>query len=128
MKKTNWTGADCPPTYTVRRNAGLLQLTLYVDVVHTTQGEEGVTADEWSAVRIEMPIGVIDYGSIVSAIIDSHYTNDQMQAIVNNHLIGEHEDVFAEMQEYRTYAKRTAQEIVDDMNDRTEEGKEENNG
>ena len=75
-----------------------------------------------------MPIGVIDYGSIVSAIIDSHYTNDQMQAIVNNHLIGEHEDVFAEMQEYRTYAKRTAQEIVSDLDNEAEEGKEVDNG
>lgn len=79
---------------------------------------------EWRAVEITMPVGVIDYGSIVSAIIDSHYTNDQMQAIVNNHLIGEHEDAFDEMQEYRAYAKRMARQIVEEING----GEEASNG
>lgn len=108
MKKTEWRGESCPPLYEARKNAGLMQLTVFADI-------ERVSEDEWSAVKIEMPHGVLDYGSIVSAIIDSHYTNDQMQAIVNNHLIGEHEDAFQEMQEYRVYAKRTAKEIVDDL-------------
>lgn len=117
MKKIDWRGQECPPVYTIRKNAGLLQITVYADIEHVV--EEDV--DEWRAVEIEMPIGVLDYGSIVSAIIDSHYSNDQMQAIVNNHLIGEHEDVFEEMQQYRVYAKQTAKYIVEDMEKENEE-------
>ena len=122
MKKTPWSGTECPPDYTVRRNAGLLQLTIYVDVMHEA-GEEG-QSDIWTAVEITMPVGVADYGSIVSAIIDSHYSNDQMQAIVNNHLVGEHEEAFEKMQQYRLYAKQTAKDIVEDL----EKGKEVGNG
>lgn len=122
MKKTPWSGTECPLAYTVRRNAGLLQLTIYVDVMHEA-GEEG-QSDIWTAVEITMPVGVADYSSIVSAIIDSHYSNDQMQAIVNNHLIGEHEEEFEEMQQYRLYAKQTAKDIVEDL----EKGKEVGNG
>lgn len=85
----------------------MTQLIVYVDV-----RQEG---EEWFAVEITMPVGVLDYGSIVSAIIDSHYSNDQMQAIVNNHLIGEHEEAFEEMQQYRVYAKQTAKSIVEEI-------------
>ena len=89
-----------------------MQLTLYVDVEHIVTEE---VVDEWHAVEITMPVGVLDYGSIVSAIIDSHYSNDQMQAIVNNHLIGEDEKAFNEMQEYRVYAKQTARYIIEEI-------------
>lgn len=62
-----------------------------------------------------LPIGVLDYGSIVSAYINNRYPFDSMQAIINNHLLGdeEHETEYEEMQQYRKKAKRWAKEIIE---------------
>lgn len=79
MKKTEWKGSQRPPTYETRQNAGLLQLVLYIDIKQESE-------EEWTATQITLPVGVLDYGSIVSAIINSHYTNDQMQSIMNNYI------------------------------------------
>lgn len=117
MKKTEWRGQECPPEYVKYRNAGHSQIIIYTDVRQET-GEDGEMS--YVATRIIMPIGVLDYGRIVSAIIDAHYSNDQMQAIVNNHLIGEHTEEFEAMQAYRVYAKDMARRIVNSLNTESE--------
>lgn len=56
------------------------------------------------------------YGDIVSAIIDDKYSNDEMQAIINNHLLdatSEHEAEFADMQSWRSHAKEVAHKVID---------------
>lgn len=97
-----------------------------------------------------MPVGVTDYGSIVSAIINSHYSNDEMDATMNNYLQetdlstliellrntqnfnklrqamstwldGRDESAvseYADMQNYRKYAKQTARQITDEIEGR----------
>ena len=64
-------------------------------------------------VRIPQPIG---YDTIVNAIISAAYPADKMQAIINNHLLeadnAEHEQEFAEMQEWRKTAKSVAKEAM----------------
>jgi homospermidine synthase len=100
-----------------RNNGGQLQLIIYTDVRQETGENEQVT---YVATEITMPIGVVDYGSIVRAIIDAHYSFDQMQAIVNNYLIQEHLDEFQEMQDYRLYAKEIARMIVEDISKENE--------
>lgn len=117
MRKTEWRGQECPPTYLTRNNGGQLQLIIYTDVRQETGENEQVT---YVATEITMPIGIVDYGSIVSAIIDAHYSFDQMQAIVNNYLIQEHLDVFQEMQDYRLYAKEIARMIIEDISKESE--------
>lgn len=66
---------------------------------------------------------MLDYGSIVSAYINNRYTFDSMQAIINNHLLGDedHESEYKAMQEYRKKAKEWAKEIVSNFNIETEE-------
>lgn len=147
MNKTKWTGQECPPNYTVKHNAGQLQLTLYTDIKEETTSE-GVK--QWTATQIFMPVGVTDYGSIVSAIINSHYSNDEMDATMNNYLQetdlstliellrntqnfnklrhamstwldGRDESAvseYADMQNYRKYAKQTARQITDEIEGR----------
>ena len=117
MRKTEWRGQECPPTYLTRNNGGQLQLIIYTDVRQETGENEQVT---YVATEITMPIGIVDYGSIVSAIIDAHYSFDQMQAIVNNYLIQEHLDEFQEMQDYRLYAKEIARMIIEDISKESE--------
>lgn len=73
---------------------------------------EGVTKYEYDSVRTAFPY---TYSSLVSAIIVDKYPSDVMQAIINNHLLGddeEHEQEYQEMQAWRRTAKAVAKEIT----------------
>lgn len=66
---------------------------------------------QWNSVRVNNLI----YDEIVSAIIRDKYSNDKMQAIINNHLMEpdeEHIKEFQEMQEWRKFAKSYAKELL----------------
>lgn len=66
---------------------------------------------QWNSVRVDNLI----YDEIVSAIIRDKYSNDKMQAIINNQLLEpseEHVKEFMEMQEWRKFAKSYAKEIL----------------
>ena len=68
---------------------------------------------EYDSVRTKFPY---TYSSIVSAIITDKYPNDVMQAIINNHLLGddeEHEAEYQEMQAWRRTAKEVAKRITE---------------
>ena len=56
--------------------------------------------------------GVWDYSPIVSAVIREWYSDDRMQAIVNNYLLGEGAEDFAKMQKDRIRAKIIACEAL----------------
>lgn len=78
--------------------------------------EVSVPVFEAYAVRVEHPV---TRSRVVDAIVTSAYPADVMQAVINNHLLGdgdsEHEAEFAAMQEWRTLAKGTADEVVQAM-------------
>lgn len=59
------------------------------------------------------PIGA-DYPAIVTAIIRSRYTADEVEAIVLNHGDGnpDHEAEYTALQQWRTEAKRVAKEVL----------------
>lgn len=65
---------------------------------------------------VELEPGVWGYGAIVAALVKSRYTNDEMQAIVNNHLLGddnlENEQEYDDMQEWRRKCKARAKELL----------------
>ena len=72
------------------------------------------TAYEAYTVRVSLPT---TYEQVTSAIIDAAYPSDQMQAIINNHLLesdnAEHEAEFAAMQQWRAGAKTIAKQVVE---------------
>lgn len=88
-----------------------------VEVVQEAMGngEEEVRMPMYEAyaVRVEHPV---TRSRMVDAIVTSAYPSDVMQAIINNHLLGdgdsEHEAEFAAMQEWRVLAKRTADDVL----------------
>ena len=90
------------------------QVIIYVDAQQHLPEQEGGES-YWTATAIMMPIGEFVYGNIVSAIIDTYYSADQMQAIINNYLIGEKQEAFEAMQQCRRDAKTLAHEIVGEM-------------
>ncbi|MCR5037848.1 MAG: hypothetical protein K6A94_00715 [Bacteroidales bacterium] len=65
--------------------------------------------------EVEVPIAQWDYAHIVTFIIRSRYSADQMEAILNNQVAdatSKHVAEFEEMQEWRKLAKRTAKEVL----------------
>lgn len=90
---------------------------MYIDTRH--ENDENKEDGDWVATQITMPVGVTDYGSIVSALINAKYNNDQMQAIINNKLLddgdADHEAAFQTMQTWRAESKRIAKEIVESI-------------
>lgn len=63
-----------------------------------------------------LPNAVFDYDSIVNVIVSGDYSNDRMQAIINNYLLDQsNEDTtkeFNDMQEFRKKAKTWAKDLI----------------
>lgn len=55
--------------------------------------------------------GSLEYGSIVSALVNARYSSDEMQSIVNNWMDGV-DDGYSEMQAWRRYAKDVARGVM----------------
>ena len=60
---------------------------------------------------------ILDYDSIVNAIISEEYPNDKMQAIINNYLLDSSNDdttkEFNDMQAFRKKAKDWAKDLLE---------------
>lgn len=110
---------------TVRINFDIAETTLATQST-TDKDEEQPTRTiyECYSVRMEQPV---TRDRVVSAIIDAQYPSDEMQAIVNNHLLNiatladgntldesetEHEAEYQAMQDWRKKAKEVAKEIL----------------
>lgn len=63
------------------------------------------------------PLTEDDYGKIVSCIIRGKYSEDDVEAIVNNYLDDPHghKPEFDELQKWRSIAKKRAREIIDSI-------------
>ncbi len=76
---------------------------------------------EYESVRMDKSI---TYSKVVSAIINDRYSNDAMQAVVNNYLKdpsdAERKQEFDEMQDWRDKAKSVARQIFPEAVDAEE--------
>lgn len=92
-------------------------------------GKEMTVYDGYS-IRISQPLSK---DKIVDAIITGRYPTDKMQALINNHFANlakisdgkpldaddeEHEAEYDAMQEWRTKAKETAKQVLDEYKSR----------
>lgn len=99
----------------IRINFGVEEIKIANSVGEGKDKKTTTTRKAYAAyiIRIPQPIG---YDNIVNAIISAAYPADKMQAIINNHLLeadnAEHEQEFAEMQEWRKTAKSVAKEAM----------------
>lgn len=70
-------------------------------------------------ISIQLGVSKYNYGGIVDALISYKYSNDRMQAIINNYLLDPDDDVsnqeFIEMQNWRSESKRIAKEILENF-------------
>lgn len=112
-----------PFKFTLRRNGGQLQLILHfcIELAEPERNDnlpDGAPdfLNKYRFHQVTLPIGVLDYGSIVSAVFNDVYTNNQFQAIMANHALDpedeEHEAEFRQMQEFRRLAKQYAKDVL----------------
>ena len=75
--------------------------------------EEGGTKYTYFGVRVPLDY---TYDTLVAAFIRERYSDDKMQAIINNYLMepdnSEHEEEFKEMQAWRKHIKEVCKEII----------------
>jgi hypothetical protein len=75
-----------------------------------------ITGDEgnYSWDEIQTPVGSLDYSFLVSEIIRLQYSEDKMEATINNYLKDmtnpDYKQAFDDMQAYRDWAKLQAKE------------------
>jgi hypothetical protein len=91
---------------------GLREYTIAINVVEQQAGE----SFPYTWQEVTFPPGTLNYGDLVSAIIKSKYTDDEMSALVNNYLLDmedtENKAKWEAMQSWRAEAKRQAKEIL----------------
>lgn len=114
MKTLNYSN-EHPKAISYTKHLGMRVLTLNYFVEESTGENESNGQLQYRSVQL--PAGVHDYKSIVSAIVNNEFNNDEMQAIINNYLLDpeekEYVDEWKAMQAVRAYAKRIAHQVVD---------------
>lgn len=82
------------------------------------EGGEATETTQYAAycVRVDEPV---TRDRIIAAIITAAYPSDEMQAIINNHLLDpsdeEHEAEYNAMQQWRTHAKEIASKVMNPL-------------
>lgn len=115
---TEMTGEERPEEVEVGVNMAQEQRSLNVEVSEREEGGYG-----W--LRITLPVGVWDYGSIVSALVRSKYSEDEVEAIISNNIaliatpsaVSDEEgqeklSEFQQFQEWREQCKQRAKELM----------------
>jgi len=76
--------------------------------------EEDYEYDEVSIMTQNNPLTDEDYAPLVSAIVREEYTQDDVEAIMNNYLADPegHKEEFYRLQSWRAFAKETAYNVI----------------
>lgn len=105
------TGSEQPQQISYDIKLGLRRYVIAFDIKEADNGYEWTEA--------VFALGTPDYGAMVSAFVHGRYSDDEMQAIVNNHLLDdgdeEHEAEWTAMQAWRAEAKVLAKTIGEEL-------------
>ncbi len=98
-----------PEEVSVAVVCGMKQRTVRTEI--TAMDDGGYRYEE-----IALPPGVWDYGSLVAAMVRLRYSDDEMTAVISNHLLdpanAETEAEWEAMQAWRAQAKATARRLL----------------
>lgn len=108
---------------------GQREYTLSYKITENTPQPEGMQLEEsqtyYSWIETKLPLGKPTYDDIVARIVKTKYSDDEMTALINNHLLDDgdegHIAEWKEMQEWRAYAKKIAKEAVEQIDKEYEE-------
>lgn len=117
------TGSEKPEPISYKISLGLRKYTIAFDVQEVKQETENneqsqSVSYEWC--EATFPIGVPTYANLVAAFVHGRYTDDDMQALVNNHLLDAGEEAeeaeWNAMQEWRKECKQLAKDVLERLN------------
>lgn len=111
--------SDIEPKFvTCERNLGRNVYTINFDVKKLTK-KEASDGQKYKYHSITLPAGQYDRSTVISAIICQRFSNDEMQAIINNYLLDATDEEalqeFTVMQEYRKFAKQLADKFLTEI-------------
>ena len=97
---------------------GLREYTIAFDIQELEDEQENTQKYNWKEATFSL--GTPSYSDLVAAIIKGRYDDNNMAALINNHLLNdgdeEHEAEWKSMQEWRVEAKQLAKTILDELN------------
>lgn len=122
-------GYEKPQSVRYNLKWGQREYTLSYEITESTSQPEGMQLEEgqtyYSWIETTLPLGKPTYDDIVSKIVKTKYSDDEMTALINNHLLDdgdeEHTAEWKEMQEWRANAKKIAKEAVEQIDKEYEE-------
>lgn len=108
----NYQYSDIEPQFVIcNRNLGRNEYTINFDVEELDK-KERTSGRKFRYQSITLPPGEYNRDTVISSLVCSHYTNDEMTAVINNYLLddGDPESIseFKEMQEWRKHSKLLA--------------------
>ncbi len=111
----NYQYSDIEPQFVVcNRNLGRNEYTINFDVEELDK-KERTSGQKYKYQSVTLPPGIYDRNTVISKLICSHYTNDEMTAVINNYLLGEDDEEslaeFKEMQGWRRHSKEVADQF-----------------
>lgn len=96
---------------------GLREYTIAFDVQKSTEEQESTQKYNWTEATFSF--GMPSYSDLVAAIVKGRYDDNDMAALINNHLLNdnneEHEAEWNAMQQWRAEAKQLAKSILDEL-------------
>lgn len=112
----NYQYSDVEPQFIVcNRNLGRNEYTINFDVEELNKKEQS-EGKKYSYLTVTLPAGNCSRDTVISRIIESRYSSDEMTAIINNYLLddGDEESLaeFKEMQAWRRHAKDIADKFI----------------
>lgn len=116
-------GSEKPEAITYKISLGLRKYTIAYDVrevVQETESDEQPQTVSYEWCEATFPVGIPTYANLVAAFVHGRYTDDDMQALVNNHLLDAGEEAeeaeWNAMQEWRKECKQLAKDILERLN------------
>ena len=112
----NYQYSDVEPQFIVcNSNHGRNEYTINFDVVELNKRERS-EGRKYSYLTVTLPAGNYSRNIVISKIIESRYSSDEMTAVINNYLLddGDEESLseFKEMQAWRKHAKEIADKFI----------------
>lgn len=110
-------GGSEPQQIRYKIRLGLREYTIAFDVQESAEAQENSQKYSWTEATFSL--GTPSYSDLVAAIIKGRYNDNDMAALINNHLLNdgseEHEAEWNVMQEWRAEAKQLAKSILDEL-------------
>ncbi len=116
-----------PAPFETIRSAGMMSTIIRMEVKESEDPEQGA----WECEEVEYchreALSQVDYGHMVAALVRSHFSADDVEAILNNYVASkttEHKTEWNALQAWRTKSKEAAAAVLEGLPEEPAEARE----